>query len=365
MVIQRAVENKKLINEDVSLVLDLIRGVSAQMVVIGHLLSFLKIYPNSNTLNPLYIQNVGVVIFFILSGFLISYSLLNKLRNQQYTFKEYFIERFSRIYSGFIPSLFLILLIDFINVKINMSDYTHGEAFNLITFLGNLLMLQDFPFSNFITSFGSGRVLWTLAIEWWLYLFFGYLLLFKRERLNIAFKSLILLFLSIVPIYNLIGGRGNGLTIVWFSGVVITILLMRCQLKIKNYMNFVFAIGLFIISVFWFFYSNYEAYNLMFSALITGSFYFFLNGLRETNYFDNSKSNFFIKEVANYSFTLYLIHYSLIELMLVVFKNANIWILFSISFLISNVLAYVVANLTEYKHRSFSNLMKNKFLKNG
>jgi peptidoglycan/LPS O-acetylase OafA/YrhL len=84
--------------------------------------------------------------------------------------------------------------------------------------MGNIFMLQDYPGFLFlpdfsISSFGSARPFWTLAIEWWIYLSFGYLILvfLKKDKLSLL-NILILLFFSVVPVFNLIIGRGNGLT---------------------------------------------------------------------------------------------------------------------------------------------------------
>ena len=93
-----------------SIILDLIRGVSAQLVVIGHGISFFGIFKLVQQPNFPSIQNIAVLIFFILSGFLISYSTFRK---SNYGFKQYFIDRFSRIYTAFIPSLLFVFLLDY------------------------------------------------------------------------------------------------------------------------------------------------------------------------------------------------------------------------------------------------------------
>lgn len=56
----------------------------------------------------------------------------------------------------------------------DIEEYGYLNFFNTRTFIGNLLMLQNFPkFDLSITTFGSGRPLRTLSIEWWLYMSFG------------------------------------------------------------------------------------------------------------------------------------------------------------------------------------------------
>lgn len=103
-----------------SVLLDLIRGVSAQLVVIGHLLSFYKVYGYKEDGGQFIIQNFGVVVFFILSGFLIAYSVNGK--NPDYGFKEYFIDRASRIFIAFLPALVVIALLDFSSAALLTED---------------------------------------------------------------------------------------------------------------------------------------------------------------------------------------------------------------------------------------------------
>ena len=82
--------------------------------------------------------------------------------------------------------------------------------YSFLDFMGNVLMLQDYPLLlNYtgITNFGTAHVLWTLAIEWWIYLAFGWLVVQWvvwqvvadfRSRLGLALVSLLALPLLVV-----------------------------------------------------------------------------------------------------------------------------------------------------------------------
>ncbi len=207
-----------------SLSLDIVRIFAAQFVLIGHALSYFNLFKAD------YIQNSAVVLFFILSGLVITYSLFQKMsNNKHYKFREFFIDRFGRIYTALIPSLVFILVLDLIQVYyIENKNYGYFNALDLKTFIGNLFMLQDYPIfpifnkvfgtDIFLTSFASGRPLWTLAIEWWLYMAFGLIVIHYAERFNIKYFPLLLLFI-VVPLYNAFGGRGDSLTLFWMGGV--------------------------------------------------------------------------------------------------------------------------------------------------
>src|SRR5882724_6900197 len=119
---------------DTSTALDIMRAIAAQMVCVGHGLSFFHISRPAGM--PL-IQNIGVLLFFIMSGFLINATLTQKSVNPDYSFGSYFIDRFARIYSGLIPALIFVIIIDGITIWL-MSEPTIWPYFNLKTLLANL-----------------------------------------------------------------------------------------------------------------------------------------------------------------------------------------------------------------------------------
>ena len=169
------------LKKEVSVFLDLIRGISAQLVLIGHLLSFYKVEGFEMDKGRFVMQNFGVVVFFILSGFLIMHSVSSKKGN--YGFSDFFVDRFSRIFIAFIPALFFILLCDVGTFYFDKA-FIYRDADSVKNFVGNIFMLQDHPVFNYgisrinpefnISAFGSGRPLWSVAVEWWIYMFFGF-----------------------------------------------------------------------------------------------------------------------------------------------------------------------------------------------
>ncbi|MBL7936216.1 MAG: acyltransferase family protein, partial [Bacteroidia bacterium] len=94
-----------------SIILNFIRFLCSQGVVLGHLMHFFN-FKNS-FFNG--IASYCVLLFFILSGFLISYSLSSNLnKNSNYNFRVFFVDRFFRIYPPFVAALILVLFLDII-----------------------------------------------------------------------------------------------------------------------------------------------------------------------------------------------------------------------------------------------------------
>jgi peptidoglycan/LPS O-acetylase OafA/YrhL len=343
-----------------SILLNLIRGISAQFVVIGHLFSFYNIFGLSRLEDRFLIQNFGVVVFFILSGCLIGYSVANKEEKETYTFKHFFIDRFSRIFIAFIPALFLIAILDLVSWK-QFGNMTYRGAINAPTFLGNIFMLQDFPieyathYRFYLTSFGSGRPLWTVATEWWLYLFFGFLYFKKITYKNMVF----LLPLLVVPLYN-VYGRGNGLSVLWFSGFLVFYLLKTGPIK-KNAIPI--TILLLAASLIRLRLNKFNVYDLAFSIPIAMALYVGLSYLQRSN-----SRNFLIKLekpsslLAAYSFSLYLLHYSIIEFVRNLKLGLNVFVEIGLLFFSCNLIAWLFAKITEYRYIQFRNYLSSKFL---
>lgn len=347
----------KQLTEGSSLFLDLIRAISVQMVVIGHGIGFCSI---AMFLSPPYfpfMQNIAVVIFFILSGYLISNSISYKIStDNNYSFGHYFIDRFSRIYSAFIPALLFIFVIDFVSKSISPETYLYTDAFNGKTFLGNLFMIQDFPFLKYIhfriTSFGSGRPLWTLAIEWWIYLWFGVLMIKIIKKKPSLFTLACFCFLCIVPAYNLFTGRGHGLTMFWLFGVLIGIVYDKYKTiqisSISKIVILIVVLGLAGLRVV----MTMEEYDPVFAFLLAGTL---LIGMDLCSKIKSSKqAATTIRLVANYSYTLYLIHYCIFDFIITHFKDkTDPYQLFLIGFICSNILALSIGYFTETKLTKF------------
>lgn len=195
-----------------------IRLLSAQAVLVGHALVFFSLYPK----NIPYIQSIAVTVLFILSGFLTVYSYDNKKqKNPQYRFKDFLIDRFSRIYSAYLPAIIFVVLLDWPMIRFSVGQYDFSNQFNVKTIFANIFMLQDFPLDYYLPglslrvseSLGSARPFWTLPIEWWLYMWFGIFIVEYKFSKNRIWFWVVGLFSSLVPIYNVLAGRGNGLSV--------------------------------------------------------------------------------------------------------------------------------------------------------
>jgi peptidoglycan/LPS O-acetylase OafA/YrhL len=143
-------------------ILESVRGAAALYVAIEHLLFSLKDVPDYILL-PFKFGKEAVVVFFLLSGFVIHYSNKNSE-----SFKTYFIKRFRRIYGP-------VLIVFFLSVVLYYYNNSSFSGISGLEFIGNLLMLQDFKGSqpgNWFNCFLGNSPLWSLSYEWWFYMLY-------------------------------------------------------------------------------------------------------------------------------------------------------------------------------------------------
>ncbi|WP_297791925.1 acyltransferase [uncultured Marinobacter sp.] len=344
-------EHRKLSSESSSL-LDFVRGGAAQLVVIGHGISFTGIAPYLKQPNFPWMQNIAVLVFFIISGFLITYSLIGKAKNDNYQYFDYLVDRSARIYTTFLPSLVFVFWIDLLSISLGDSGYRYWSAFDVKTFVGNIFLLQDFPGLP-ITSFGSARPFWTLAMEWWIYLFVGAVFFFIVKTRSSVLLVCGIVF-SVVPLYNLLGGRGNGLFSYWLFGSVIYFFWASRfldRLSVKGKVTLLF-LGVVLAS--YRVMDTLVEYEPIFAMLLAINILLLIDLAPRLHL--NKAFSIGAASVAAYSYTLYLVHYSIYDFM-VTHWGQGVGI-FVVGFVASNLVAMGMGYFFEERGARF---VKEKF----
>ncbi len=385
--------NKIKLNEAQSLYLDFLRGMAAMAVLFGH--AGIIFLPDS-FITKSSMQGIGVFVFFLLSGFLISYSVFRKYDRPDYNFKTYFIDRFARIYCAFIPALLLVWIIDIqtLSLPINISperlkelDWIGNIASNLniYTGIGNILMLQDFPLfqiakiagiedtSLFIDTFGSAGPFWTISIEWWIYMVFGMIVIIHiRDKKPVTILSLIILgLLAIEPLYHFVGGYDNCLTMLWVLGMLACLFFLNSSryIKLDNKKTKLFAFLIFLFSLALMAVrivalkldGNGNILEFQFGTYLASAIFSFLFVLGDELTPPKIIANI-IKFIADYSYSLYLIHFTVLTYLYVRFPDKEYDLaFFVIAILLSNIIAIILWFLFERHHRKVGSWLKGKF----
>lgn len=165
-----------------SIYLDTIRFLASVLVLFSHVA-----YPRYSNgdlqwMRDLNLGSDAVILFFVLSGFVIAYTTNAKSR----TGMDYAKARMARLYSVVIPALVFTLVCDWIGRTINPSAYA-GWWFN-----GENMGEQIWRALTFSTQAAGDRMrvgtngpFWSVAYEAWYYLAFG-IAVFARGWVRIA-----------------------------------------------------------------------------------------------------------------------------------------------------------------------------------
>lgn len=222
--------------------LEAIRGFSAIYVLLFHMLPQ-KIYLLGINVGILFrFGSEAVILFFILSGFVIKYSWE---KSSDKSFRTYFLRRFIRIY---IP-LFFIFIIGYL-----IKCYGEGTLVDpdLKTLLGNIFMLQDVisqkPNVICPTYMGNG-LLWSLSYEWWFYMLFFYLTTkISPSKINTWVNAIVIIAALSYLIYPFIINRIAMYFAIWWIGVQFADIYLKGEIySVKAVKPYAFVLGIIIV----------------------------------------------------------------------------------------------------------------------
>lgn len=247
----------------------------------------------------------AVIVFFVLSGYLVGGKAIQRIKNNTFAPKSYFIDRFSRIMTPLLPALALTSLVSVIV----------GESVPIEQVIGNLFSLQGF----IVSPPSINGPLWSLSYESWFYILAGSVGIVACGHNSKAFGMLLLT-----------------MTMVVFSELDVTYLFcwllgaLAYQNKNQEFSALRFAISICVISVgtilsqltsetqsFSFINSDYYLPSNSTCEIILASGIALL--IRELCIFDKLSNTNKVGKLgillASFSYTLYLVHYPLLVLM--------------------------------------------------
>jgi len=120
----------------------------------------------------------AVVVFFVLSGFLVGGGALKAARAGRPFLSTYLVDRTTRIYVVLLPVLVATALLDAAGRALFADTGVYAlpefaDRSGALEFWANLFNLQD----TFFRYFGTNSALWTLAHEYWYYVAFALLIM--------------------------------------------------------------------------------------------------------------------------------------------------------------------------------------------
>jgi len=298
-------------NPNISLYLDFLRASAAVTVVIHH---FRIGYFSGGYLGWFNFGDEAVMLFFIISGFVIAFVAKEK-ENDPGVFLR---RRISRLLSVLLPS---VLLAAFTELIVNQSAWGSDFFTGLILSVKNtLLFMTDNWNDRFI--FSTNSVFWSLSYEFWYYILFLFIFLWKGRM---RYFSMILLILFL-------GYKILLLFPVWLLGVFLfkeTILISKSFARIGFILSSAFFISLLLLSgiiqpVLSFSYfilpdftlenSGGFLYQYLIGITVMLNIFFAKKLFLLTDIKFNDKIVFIIRYLASISFSLYCFHMSVFYL---------------------------------------------------
>ncbi len=170
-----------------------LRAISILLVILAHM-DLLARIPNTpfvvNHLWPIFSGETGVMIFFVLSGFLITSILIHeKKKTGKINIKYFFIRRFLRLLPPlvlFYGAIILIAVMDWIPIPTESILYAIFYSYNFV------------PNQFYVYELGH---IWSLSVEEQFYFTWPFLMLFISRLRTYFIIITAILILSIVAIY--------------------------------------------------------------------------------------------------------------------------------------------------------------------
>ena len=352
-----------------------IRAIAAWMVFVHHY-NFFSVERFGTSVNYFFAEmHIGVTLFFVLSGLLITLRYYDKPVNTGIAFRNYLVKRFARIY----PMFFLIITLNFIWL-LSTGIYNNTFSGGWKDYIGSITMTRGF-FANFARPLAGQS--WSITTEECFYFCapFIFLLIKKYKSLLyilpvifIALGILITLLFIKFPFHGfykdfrfLFNFTFLGRCIEFFTGIGLALLYKRKQPKISDSIIYT-SIGVFIILLLLLIlsrlhtdlhYSDYFPLGIFINNLLlplSGIAILFWGLLNEKNIITEFLSSSFMILAGKSSYIFYLIHVGIF--MTVFYKSVTSNPI--AVFIYLNIVSILLYKVIEHPLNTF---FRNKFLK--
>ena len=160
------------------------RGISVLAVILYHLspVSFPGGY-------------LGVDIFFVISGFVISNLIFSEIDAQKFSFKNFYLRRFRRIIPSVLSfTIFVQILLFFIEDNKEIYEISKGLIYSLF-FTANIYLSRVIDYFNFQNTENYIVNLWSLSVEEQFYLIFPVILICLTKK-SLHFRVVTIFFIT-------------------------------------------------------------------------------------------------------------------------------------------------------------------------
>ncbi len=259
---------------------------------------------------------LGVDLFFVISGFIITRNILSDLHDGRFLLKEFYLRRFRRLFPGLLITVLMTLVVAVLVVPPVELVNTAKSAIYALLSLANIHFWLE---SGYFDAAADAKPLlhtWSLSVEEQFYLFWpAFVLLLAHTRRRVVF-TIVLLALSLGSallwrdsfpnaIFFLLPFRLHQL----MAGALIAIVALRLVGPWGNLSTFLASVGFVLLSMM----LNGTYSPAVGAAAVTGFGFLLLLG-RETVLAQMLYGNKPMQWVGQRSYAIYLVHWPIIVL---------------------------------------------------
>lgn len=263
---------------------------------------------------------IGVDVFFVISGYLISTILINKIDSGTFSFKDFFLRRLKRLMPSMLFVVLLSMIMAYFIFPFHLFEKTLKSSIATILSVSNIFFFKE---SGYFDSGSHLKTLlhtWSLSVEEQFYLIWPILLFFTLKIKKSIYRIIILLAIGAISFfyceyYLTINSSAAFFLTPFrvFEFLIGTLLFWANKIELKHYVKEIISligiIGLIALSCL---YDNnvvFPGINAILPCVFSA---FLIHNSGESKYVSIIYNNQIIRWFGKISYSLYLIHWPFI-----------------------------------------------------
>lgn len=332
-------------NKNLQLI-QLLRGIASLLVVMLHCtVNSTQILQQTFLGNFFSFGGAGVDIFFVLSGFIITYTNLKFISNPDH-FNFFIKRRIVRIY----PTYWIIILMFLLLQILLPSFYTTHYSFDIKNILSTFLLFLGHTMVNGVS--------WTLSYEIFFYILFSLSFFISQKKWSFYLAMLYAAIIILLPFFNFNFEQSNSwLTLItypmnveFFMGILATVLIPKIPANTAKPLIIMGSV-IFLMSAIYY-NLNYYLFSNSFNRVVLFGIPSFLiiTGLVKYELANKIKVNAVFLLLGEASYSLYLLHLPVVVASFKVLSKLNISNNIITQFIILLIICFICyASIVFYK----------------
>ena len=321
--------------------IDGLRGIAILSVIFFHAIP--SLFPGGY---------IGVDIFFVISGFLITKSINNDLNSNNFKFTNFYIKRILRLYPALIFVLILCLIFGWFALLADEYKQLGLHVFSASSFTSNLVLWSESGYFDNSSISKPLLHLWSLGVEEQFYLLWpGIIYIMYRGNIGLIKFTILMLFLSFainieLSKYNLAAAFYFPLSRFWEMLLGSLVFTLNCAIKIpknkgKSIKNLISLVGYLLLILGFILITEKTTYP-KYSVLLPVFGAVFIIASGEDSYLNkNILCNKYLIFFGALSYQIYLFHWPVISFIYIIDGKIPNTVVKIISLISSVILAFL------------------------